>query len=153
MLIAYLHNNMQLAYCQGGFMNTNNIFGKRIKELRTNANLTQQQLGTYVGLSKQAINDIENGRRETKLIRAIKLAQVFNTNVEYLAGYEYQKTTPNPINYTPPQYSDAALDIARKYDDVTPDIQRRIERYVSGEYDDYCQSSAEKLIEKTGSYS
>lgn len=140
MLIAYLHNNMQLAYCQGGFMNTNNIFGKRIKELRLNANLTQQQLGAYVGLSKQAIYDIENGRRETKLIRAIKLAQVFNTNVEYLAGCEYQKITSKPINCITPQYSDAALAIAKKYDNVTPEIQRRIEQYIASEYNDYCQS-------------
>lgn len=125
-------------------MNTNNIFGKRIKELRINANLTQQQLGAAVGLSKQAINDIENGRRETKLSRALQLAKLFNTNVEYLTGNEAQESSSSILSYTLPQYSDAALSIAEKYDAVTPEIQRRIDRYVSGEYDDWCQSSLKK---------
>lgn len=138
---------MQGAYCQGEFMNKDNIFGKRIKELRINANLTQQQLGASVGLSKQAINDIENGRRETKLSRALELAKLFNTNVEYLAGYESQEAASEPVHALRSQYSAAALGIAEKYDALTPEIQRRINRYVSGEYDDWRESS-QKINEK-----
>lgn len=61
-------------------------FGMRIRELRLNAGMTQSQLGEAVGLSKQGINDIEHGRRETNIIRAIAIAKLFNTTVEELWG-------------------------------------------------------------------
>lgn len=68
-------------------MSSQKIFGQRIFEMRQSAGLTQKQLGEAVGLSMQAINDIEKGRRETKLAKAIAIARLFNTSVEYLAGY------------------------------------------------------------------
>lgn len=67
-------------------MNSENIFGQRICELRKASGMTQKQLGEIVGLSMQAINDIEKGRRETTIAKAILLARYFNTTVEYLTG-------------------------------------------------------------------
>lgn len=67
-------------------MDDKNIFGQRIFEFRQAAGMTQKQLGEAVGLSMQAINDIEKGRRETKITKAIRIARLFNTTVEYLAG-------------------------------------------------------------------
>lgn len=67
-------------------MNLENIFGQRVKELRTANKMTQLQLGEQIGLSKQAINDIEHGRRETTIKKAILLAKFFNTSIEYLVG-------------------------------------------------------------------
>lgn len=61
-------------------------FSKRIKLLRTQFNISQQTLGEVAGLSKQAINDIEKGRRTTTITKAILIARYFNTTVEYLAG-------------------------------------------------------------------
>ena len=72
-------------------MNDENIFGERIRTLRIASNLTQQQLGEVAGLSKQAINDIEKGRRSTLVTKAILIAKHFNTTVEYLLG-----VTDNP---------------------------------------------------------
>lgn len=67
-------------------MSSKNIFGQRIFNLRKAAGMTQKQLGEAVGLSMQAINDIEKGRRETTITKAISLARLFNTTVEYLVG-------------------------------------------------------------------
>ena len=67
-------------------MNSENIFGQRIFELRKSAGMTQKQLGEAVGLSMQAVNDIEKGRRETTITKAILLARMFDTTVEYLVG-------------------------------------------------------------------
>ena len=67
-------------------MISENIFGERLKALRTAANITQQQLGEVAGLSKQAINDIEKGRRGTLVTKAVLMARHFNTTVEYLCG-------------------------------------------------------------------
>lgn len=63
-----------------------NIFGNRVKQLRINSGMSQPQLGEEIGLSKQAINDIEKGRRQTTLEKAIAIAKLFNTTVEYLCG-------------------------------------------------------------------
>jgi len=38
-------------------------FGDRLRTARTSANLTQEQLGFAVGVSKQSVSDWENGRQ------------------------------------------------------------------------------------------
>lgn len=61
-------------------------FGEKVRERRLHFGLTQQQLGEVAGLSKQAINEIEKGRRSTVVSKAIKIAVCLKTNVAYLAG-------------------------------------------------------------------
>ena len=74
-------------------MSDNNVdfqktFGENIKNRRLLFGLTQQQLGEKVGLSKQAINDIEKGRRSTLVTKAIQIARCLDTTVEELASVE-----------------------------------------------------------------
>lgn len=76
-------------------MNSKNIFGKRIFELRKSAGMTQKQLGEAVGLSMQAINDIEKGRRETTISKVILLAQTLKTTLDYLVGETDDPTRPD----------------------------------------------------------
>lgn len=61
-------------------------FGEKVRERRLQFGLTQQQLGEIAGLTKQAIKDIEKGRRSTVITKAIKIADCLKTNVPYLAG-------------------------------------------------------------------
>lgn len=61
-------------------------FGERIAQRRKEMNLTQQQLGDAAGLSKQAISDIEHGRRTTMLPKAAEIARALNTTLDYLVG-------------------------------------------------------------------
>ena len=74
-----------------------NIFGTRIREFRLKAGMTQAQLGEAVGMSKQGINDIEHGRRDTSVIRAIAIARLFNTTVEYLCGATENPSRPENL--------------------------------------------------------
>lgn len=67
-------------------MNSLNVFAERIKLLRIQSTLTQQQLGEAVGLSKQAINDIEHCRRTTTLDNLVAFANYFNVTTDYLLG-------------------------------------------------------------------
>lgn len=69
-------------------------FGIRIAERRKSLGLTQQQLGEAVGISKQAINDIEKGRRTTLVTRAVLIAQQLGTTVEYLCGVTDDSSWP-----------------------------------------------------------
>ena len=64
------------------------IFSKRLKELRKKANITQQQLGNLVGVTKVSICCYENGTRTPTLETLIDLANNLNTDIMYLLGTE-----------------------------------------------------------------
>ena len=53
-----------------------------MRELRTARELSQEALGEALGVSRQTINSIENGRYLPSLPLAIELARHFDTSVE-----------------------------------------------------------------------
>lgn len=53
-----------------------------VRDLRQERRWTQQELGTKVGTSRQAIIAIENGRFDPSLPLAIKLSRVLNKPIE-----------------------------------------------------------------------
>lgn len=63
-------------------------FGKRVKELRQRAGLTQQQLAERVLVSKAAISNYELYERNPSPEILIKLARVFHVSTDYLLGIE-----------------------------------------------------------------
>jgi DNA-binding XRE family transcriptional regulator len=67
-------------------MSAENIFALRLRELRTEHNLTQSALGEHIGIKAQAVNDMEHGRIKTTLDRAVALADHFNVSLDYLVG-------------------------------------------------------------------
>lgn len=62
------------------------VFGKRLKELRKNAHITQQQLGDMVGVTKVSICCYENGTRTPTLDTLVDLADCLNVQLNYLLG-------------------------------------------------------------------
>lgn len=54
----------------------------KVKELRARININQQELGTLVGASRQTISLIERGDYSPSIVLALKIALVFNVNVE-----------------------------------------------------------------------
>jgi putative transcriptional regulator len=54
----------------------------RLRELRAEHGLSQAELGGRVGVSRQAINLIENGRHDPSLSLAFALARVFGLPLE-----------------------------------------------------------------------
>lgn len=63
-------------------------FGNRLKELRKQAGLTQQQLANQIGLSKTVISYYELHARTPSPEIIIKLAAVFHVSADYLLGIE-----------------------------------------------------------------
>ena len=55
----------------------NNVFGKKIKELRIEKGLSQQKLGEILGFCNQTISFWENGSREPDLDTLVKIARYF----------------------------------------------------------------------------
>ena len=62
------------------------LFGQRVRELRIEKGLKQEELGSLIGISKQTISGIETGYRTTTLQTIIKMADVFGVSVDYLLG-------------------------------------------------------------------
>lgn len=56
----------------------------KVKELRTAANITQQQLADLVAVSSRTIISLEKGQYNPSIMLAYKIACIFNTTIEDL---------------------------------------------------------------------
>ena len=66
--------------------------GQRIKELREQRGLTQDELGKLLGCAQTTVANWENQPERTPEKKIIaKLAQVFQVTVDYLFGVEKRK--------------------------------------------------------------
>lgn len=70
--------------------------GERITALRKEQNLSQGELATSLGVSRQAVSKWENDQASPDTLNLIRLAEVLNTEVEYLA------TGRKPFYESPP---------------------------------------------------
>lgn len=98
------------------------ILKNRIKEVRENKNMSQNDVADELNVTRQSISQYENGHREPKLETWKKLAKLFNASVPYLQGLTisesevikvindtylcevkdflaYEKETPNNFDY------------------------------------------------------
>jgi repressor LexA len=70
--------------------------GERIRQLRKEHKMTQEELGEVIGVQKAAIQKYEKGTvQNIKRASLIKLAEVLETTPEYILGWE--KTMKNAI--------------------------------------------------------
>lgn len=59
--------------------------GERVTELRKKQEMSQGQLADAMGVSRQAVSKWENDQTSPDTIRLIQLAEVLDSDVEYLA--------------------------------------------------------------------
>lgn len=71
--------------------------GNKIKELRNKNQLTQTQLALLVGVSNKAVSKWENDEGVPDIQNLKRLAEVFNTTVDYLIS-DQKKTNENIFN-------------------------------------------------------
>lgn len=71
--------------------------GERILELRKDQNISQAQLAATLGISRQAISKWESDQSSPDTIRLIHLAEILNTEVEYLATGRHPVYQQAPI--------------------------------------------------------
>jgi putative transcriptional regulator len=60
----------------------------RVRELREQKGLTQEQLGSFVGTSRQAINAIETEKFEPSIWLAYDISKVFGCSIEEVFIFE-----------------------------------------------------------------
>ncbi len=68
-----------------------NIFGKQLKELRTEKGYTQRTLAEKLGISPSAVGMYEQGRREPDNEMLSKLCYILETTTDNLLGIEQPK--------------------------------------------------------------
>lgn len=86
--------------------------GERIVQLRSQKNMSQGQLAQSLGVSRQAISKWENDQSSPDTLHLIKLSDILDTEVEYLA------TGRKPVYEEPP----IVLNIVKKVDKVVEKI-------------------------------
>jgi putative transcriptional regulator len=64
------------------------ILHTRIHELRKQHNMQQSQLAELVGVRRETIGNLENGKYNPSLKLAMDIAKVFNTTVEEIFIFE-----------------------------------------------------------------
>lgn len=60
---------------------------KNLKLLREETGITQKQLAECIGVSQQSINKYENHYIEPDIATLIRIAEYFNTSVDFLIGH------------------------------------------------------------------
>jgi len=83
-------------------------FTDRLKEMRTQKKLTQQDLANIVGVNRVTYTNWENGKREPELDKVVELATALNSSLDYLLG----KTDKNVLDLTSGQIAQLNTDEA-----------------------------------------
>lgn len=62
------------------------IFGQRLKELRIEKGLSQQEVANHFNVSKMTISAWETDKQEPCIDDIVELARFFETTTDYLLG-------------------------------------------------------------------
>ncbi len=60
-----------------------NTIGKRLKELRTSKNLSQEQVAFEIKMSRDHLSNIENGKYPVNIKTLYKLSCFYEVDIEY----------------------------------------------------------------------
>ena len=67
------------------------MYGERIRELRAEQGLTQQQLGELLGVSQFSVSKYEREALDLNTDTLIRLCGIFGVSVDYLLGLDEGK--------------------------------------------------------------
>lgn len=69
----------------------------RLKDLRTDRDLTQKQVADVIGMSQTGYSKYETGENDIPTHILIQLADFYNTSIDYILG-RTQQIKPYPVN-------------------------------------------------------
>lgn len=120
-----------------------NILGQRIKILRLESNLTQEQFGRIFGLSKSTISQYETGLSRPDDELKDKIALYFNVSIDWLLGRTDERLPAHLIKEEATKYNvnhDPFIDdLLKKVPDLTDKEKESLKDHME---------FAMKLIEK-----
>jgi len=110
------------------------MLGERLKSLRENRNMTQEQLAKLIGMSQQSIDHYENGRANPSIETLKRLVEVFNTTVDYLLGLT---DNPNRPEDAPAACEPDYLQLVRRFladpsipEEEKADAEKKLASYI-----------------------
>jgi len=62
------------------------MFGNRLKSLRIDSDLTQEELANILHINRSTLSNYENIGREPNYTLLIKISDYFNVSIDYLLG-------------------------------------------------------------------
>ena len=74
------------------YMNNKKLLGRRIKELRKNAGLTQEKLAEMINIETTSLSGIESGRHFPSLPTIEKIAHNLNVEIKTLFDFYHLKS-------------------------------------------------------------
>ncbi len=115
------------------------IFAERTRELRTEKDITQEELGKAIGKAKSAVSNWEQGTRFPDQETLIALADYFSVTIDYLLGRsDYRKgrimTEGELLSFIPPgiikkHKLEVWLDEAELSDETKEEIREALKRH------------------------
>ena len=115
--------------------------GERITLLRKERKISQLQLANLMGISRQAVSKWENDQTAPDTIKLIHLADVLDTDVEYLATGNHSKIKSTPT----------VLTVVKKVDNVVEKVVEKpvvVEKIVEIEKIVEVEKVVETIVEK-----
>ena len=88
--------------------------GKRIKEMRKKAGVTQEELADAIGMTREALARIETGKNGTSVDGIINLAHYFKTSTDNILGWTDEKFFDNDIKRKPNLVAEDKKELAYK---------------------------------------
>ncbi len=103
-------------------------FGKTLKELRNERNVTQKELAGLVGISATGYAGYEQGHREPDLKTLVSLAKFFDVSTDYLLGLKDETSYPTEnMNFN--QLLPEETELIKTYRILTPGKKARVAAY------------------------
>lgn len=65
----------------------------RLKDLREDRDLTQQEIADYLHIKQNTYSQYENGQRQLPISCLIALARLYNTSTDYILGLTDERRT------------------------------------------------------------
>lgn len=123
--------------------------GERIRALRLDAGMTQEELAQRIGLKKQNISRYENSRVEPNIRTAKRIAEALGVSLEEMAvGVTVSET---PISSVLEQFSSAAIltedeqELLAKYQQLTELNKGRVLQQIDTLIESQKQSEAKSI--------
>lgn len=94
-------------------------FGDKLKKIRTERNMSQEELGELLGTSKQVISRYETNQRTPKITIVEEYARKLNVPLDYLVNHSSTQKTPTPL---PPLTAKDERSIEKRLESVLHDL-------------------------------
>lgn len=98
---------------------------QRIRDLREDADLTQEALSRRLGMHKTTYTNYEQGKHTVPLDFAVVLSEFYHVSLDYLIG-----RTDYPQGAAHPDFSEEQIHIAEQYARLTEKNKGRLEYYL-----------------------